>query len=182
MPPRTKIIWMLCSFFCLTAFAGIAFVACQKVLSLQFRATNDILHQQGSPITLDFLIQAGIYIDDSMTIEQVVRLRFARPKGMIGNFVQRVSKSIPLKYRFLGTTALYLFWTFLFLVFFRIFTWMRYITALSTSFLAGALVYGFMPDLITGRLDDLTFWGWALAFWGAVYWYSTRKKMKAFHA
>jgi hypothetical protein len=145
---------------------------------MPFRTTNDTLHQHGEIITLDFLIPSGIYIDENMTIGDVVRIRFERPKGRLSKFVHSISENIPLKYRLVGTLALYLFWVFLFLVFFRIFTWIRYIGALSLSFLAGAIVYFFMPDLVLGRADDAIFCGWAMAFVLMIRWYSRRIKLK----
>jgi len=77
--------------------------------------------------------------------------------------LSKISENIPVKYRVTATTVFYLFWTLLFLVFFRIFTWMRYTTALFISFLFGAVVYFFMPDFIIGKIDDSIFVGWALA-------------------
>ncbi len=167
------------SLVCLSASVGIVYIGCQKVLSLPFRGTNDSLHQQGAVITLDFLIPGGIHIDEKMTIGEVLRLRFETPRGRLNQFVRDISGSIPLKYRLLGTAILYFFWTFIFLVFFRIFTWVRYIRALSISFFAGALIYFFMPDLILGRVDDAIFWGWAIAFAITVRWYSKRRKLKS---
>ena len=145
---------------------------------MPFRATNDALHQQEAPVTLDFLIPSGTHIDDKMTIGQVIRIRFEKPKGRMNSFIKEVSEYIPLRYRFLGTLALYIFWTFLFLIFFRIFTWMRYVVALTISFFAGSLVYCFMPDLVLGRIDDVVFFGWALAFAGAGWWYAKRKRLQ----
>jgi hypothetical protein len=73
---------------------------CQKVFSMPFRATNDALHKQEAPITLDFLIPGGSHIDDKMTIGQVIRIRFEKPKGRMNNFIKEVSEHIPFKYRF----------------------------------------------------------------------------------
>ena len=179
---KVKAILVVVSLLCLTASLGIIYVACQKILSMPFRATNDTLHQQGGVVTLDFLVPGGSHIDEKMTIGEVIRIRFAKPKGRLDKFVQKISERIPLNYRLLATVVLYLFWTFLFLVFFRIFTWMRYIVALSISFFAGALVYFFMPDMILGRIDDMLFGGWAIAFALAVQWLSRRKKLKSSHA
>ena len=178
MTGKTKILLPMVSLLCLVIGLGTIFIIGQKVFSLPFRATNDALHKQEAPITLDFLIPGGTHIDDKMTIGQVIKIRFEKPKGRMNSFIQKVSKQIPFKYRFLGTSALYLFWTFLFLVFFRIFTWMRYVLALSISFLAGSLVYFFMPDLVLGRIDDVGFLGWAIAFTGAGWWYARRKKLQ----
>jgi hypothetical protein len=166
MTGKNKILFSMASLLCLVIGLATIFIICQKVFSMPFRATNDALHKQEAPITLDFLIPGGIHINDKMTIGQVMN-----------NFIKEVSKQIPFKYRFLGTLALYLFWTFLFLVFFRIFTWMRYVLALSISFFAGSLVYFFMPDLLLGRIDDVVFLGWAIAFAGASWWYAKRKRL-----
>ncbi|MCK4486568.1 MAG: hypothetical protein KAU38_07390 [Desulfobacterales bacterium] len=138
-----------------------------------------LLHRQGSPITLDLLIPAGIHIDEKMTIGQVAPLRFQKTKNGLSSFVLKICDSIPVTYRLLGTATLYLFWAFLFLVFFRIFTWMRYPTALGISFLCGAVVYFFMPDLMIGRIDDTGFLVWSSAFLAIMRWHSKRKSLKA---
>jgi hypothetical protein len=182
MTLKTKLLLAVLSLLCLTTCLGLLYVACQKILSMPFRAANDTLHQRGEVITLDFLIPAGTHIDERMTIGEVVRIRIEKPKGRLTKFVNKVSESIPLTYRLLGTAVLYLFWTFLFLVFFRIFTWMRYVGALCISLLAGALVYFFMPDLILGRADDAAFLGGAIAFALVVRWRSRRRKLKPSHA
>ena len=179
---KTRTTLVVVFLLCLTVSLGIIYVVCREILSMPFRATNDNLHQRGAFITLDLLIPEGRHIDDKMTIGQVIRIRIERPKGRLNKFVSHLSESIPLKYRLFGTTVLYFFWTFLFLVFFRLFTWMRYVGALSFSFLAGALVYFFMPDLILGKLDDAIFWGWAIAFAVTIGWYRKRGKLKSSHA
>jgi hypothetical protein len=155
--------------------------ASKKILFMSFRATNDSLHKKEAPITLDFLIPSGTHIDEKMTIGDVIKIRFKGPKSKANQFFQKISEIIPFKYRFLGTTVLYLFWTLLFLVFFRIFTWMRYVVALSISFFAGALVYFFMPDLVMSVIDDVAFLVWAIVFWGIFWWSSRRKKMRGFY-
>lgn len=179
---KTKVIWTIVSILSFALCLGIVYMASQKILAMPFRATNDTLHKRRSPLTLDSLIPAGTHIDETMTIGQVIRIRFGKPKGKLNRFVQDIAESIPLKYRLVGTTLFYLFWTLLFLIFFRIFTWMRYILALSISFLAGALVYLFMPDLVLGRMDDVIFAGWAVAFAVAVWWYSRWRKLKSSYA
>ena len=178
MTSKTKILLSVVSLLCFLIILGTVYFTCQKIFSMPFRSTNDALHQEGAPITLDSLIPGGIHIDEKMTIGQVVRMRFEKPRGRFNRFIQRISKSIPLKYRFLGAMVLYVFWTFLFLVFFRIFTWIRYIVALGISFLAGALVYFFMPDFILGKVDDVVFLGWAITFAVAGWWFSKQKKFK----
>lgn len=178
MTSKTKILLSVVSLFCFIIVLGTVYLTFQKIFSMPFRSTNDALHKQGAPITLDSLIPAGTHIDEKITIGQVVRMRFDKPRGRFNHIIQRVSKSIPLKYLFLGTMVLYLFWTFLFLIFFRIFTWIRYIVALSISFFAGALVYFFMPDFILGRVDDVVFLGWAITFSVASWWLLKRRKPK----
>jgi len=179
---KTKTRLVVVFLLCLTVGLGIIYVACREILSMPFRATNDNLHQRGAVITLDLLIPEGTHIDEKMTIGQVIRIRIEKQKGRLNKFVVNISESIPLKYRLLGTTVLYFFWSFLFLVFLRIFTWLRYSRVLSISFLAGAIVYYFMPDLLPGRADDAIFWGWAIAFLVLVQWYPKRRKLKSSHA
>lgn len=178
MTSKTKIFLSVVSLLCLAILLGTVYLTLQKIFSMPFRATNDSLHKQEAPITLDSLIPAGIYLDEKITIGQVIRMRFEKPRGRFNRFIQRVSKSIPWKYRLWGTMVLYLFWTFLFLIFFRIFTWIRYIVALGISFFAGALVYFFMPDLMLGRVDDVVFLGWAITFAVAGWWFSKGRKTK----
>jgi hypothetical protein len=158
--------------------AGTVYLISHKILSMEFRAANDILHRQEAPITLDFLIPGGTYVDEKMTIGEVVKTRIQKPKKKFHSFLQKFSESIPRKYLLLGTMILYLFWTFLFLIFFRIFTWIGYSAALSISFFAGSLVYFFMPDLMFGRIDDVVFLGWAVAFAATCRWYSKRRRLK----
>lgn len=174
---RVNVFLSVVSLLCFIIILGTVFFTCQKIFSMPFRATNDALHQHGAPLTLDSLIPAGTHIDEKMTIGQVVRIRFKKPKGRFDRYIKMISESVPLKYRLLGTMVLYFFWTFLFLVFFRIFTWIRYGVALVISFLAGALVYFFMPDLIVGRSDDVVFLVLAIAFAVAGWWYSRRREV-----
>ena len=179
MSLRGNVLWTIVSFLFLLIGLGTIYISCQKVLSLPFRATNDTLHTQESPITLDFLIPAGINIDKKMTIGQVATLRFQKPKNRLSSFIIIISESIPVRYRLLGTATLYLFWTLLFLSFFRIFTWMRYTTALGMSFFCGAVVYFFVPDLMIGRIDDTFFLVGSSAFLVIKRWSSKRKRLKA---
>lgn len=179
MISRKKAVWTTVSLGCLLVGLGTAWLVCQKTVSLPFRQTNDALHEQDSPITLDLLIPAGIYIDEKMTIGQVVRLRFQMPGSRLTLFLAKISGVIPVRYRLVGTAILYVFWTFLFLVFFRIFTWMRYASALGISFLCGAIVYFFMPDLIIGRLDDWIFLVWSFVLLAAIRWRLKRKRTES---
>ncbi len=178
MTQRTKVLLSVVSLLCLVISLGTVYFIGQKILSIPFRAANDTLHQQEPTITLDFLIPGGTYIDEKMTIGQVIKIRIDKPRGKFSRLLQKISESIPRKYVLLGTMVLYLFWTFLFLVFFRIFTWIRYSIALGISFFAGALVYFFMPDLVLGRMDDVAFLAWAVTFAVAGRWFSRRGRPK----
>lgn len=174
---RGKILWAVFSFLCLIALIGVFYTGFRKILSCPFRQTNDLLHERDFPITLDFLIPAGLYIDDKITVKEVLQYRFHKPHHRLNIFLLKVSESIPVKYRVTATTIYYLFWTLLFLVFFRIFTWMRYVTALFISFLLGGAVYFFMPDFVMGKIDDGIFLAWALMLLG-LQWWTKRKRKK----
>ena len=171
----SKVLWALVSAALLVLGATGIYLGYQKVISLPFRATNDYLHQRNAPVTLDFLIPGGTYIDEKMTIREVARLRFAQPKDRVEQAIRQLSEMVPLKYRLLAAAAFYLVWVVLFLAFFRIFTWARYTTALTASFFCGALVYFFMPDFVVGRWDDVCFLAWSLASGGALFWYRRRQ-------
>jgi hypothetical protein len=178
MTLRTKVLMSALSLLFLALVAGTVYFISNKILSLEFRAANDALHKQEAPITLDFLIPGGTYVDKKMTIGEVIKIRLQKPRGKFDSFLRKLSKSIPRKYLLLGTMVLYLFWTFIFLVFFRIFTWIGYRLALSISFFAGSLVYFFMPDLMLGRIDDVVFLGWAVVFLVAGRWYSKWRSLQ----
>ena len=174
---RVKILWAVLSLVSLIAIISVFYTGFRKILSLPFRQTNDLLHEQGVPITLDFLIPAGLYIDETVTVKEILHYRLHKPSKRFHLLLSKVSENIPVKYRVAATTVFYLFWTLLFLVFFRIFTWMRYTTALFISFLFGATVYFFMPDFIMGRIDDSIFLGWALTLLG-LRWWTKRRSVK----
>ena len=178
MTLRAKVLTSAVSLLFLVIGAGTVYLIGHKILSMEFRAANDSLHKQDAPITLDFLIPGGTYVDAKMTIGEVLKIRLQKPKKKFDSLLQKLSESIPHKYLLWGTMILYLFWTFIFLVFFRIFTWVGYRMALSISFFAGSLVYFFMPDLMFGRIDDMVFLGWAVAFVAACRWYSRRRRAK----
>ena len=178
MTLRTKLMMSAVSLLFLVIGAGTVYLISHKILSMEFRAANDALHRQDAPITLDFLIPGGTYVDAKMTIGDVIKIRMQKPKKKLDGFLRKFSESVPRKYLILGTMMLYLSWTFLFLVFFRIFTWMGYSMALSISFFAGSVVYFFMPDLMYGRIDDGLFLGWAVAFAVICRWYSRRRRLK----
>ena len=167
----SKVLWALVSAALLVLGATGIYLGYQKVVSLPFRATNDYLHQRNAPVTLDFLIPGGTYIDEKMTIREVARIRFAQPQDRVEQAVRHLSEMVPLKYRLVAGAVLYLFSVLLFLAFLRVFTWARYTTALAASFFLGALVYFFMPDLVVGRWDDVGFLASSLAFGGTLFWY-----------
>jgi hypothetical protein len=141
--------------------SGGLYVLTDHMLSLPFRPVNDKLHAENAPITLDFLIPARVHINDGMTIREVIRYRFHTPRTTLVRMVEKTSHLLPARYRILAVVIIYAFWSFLFLVFFRIFTWMRYWTAVAFSFLCGAAVYFFMPDVMIGRWDDAGVLLWA---------------------
>lgn len=176
MKLRTKAFRATVSAACLAVGVGTLYFFAQEFLALPFRDTNDKLHGEDAPVTLDFLIPGGTYVDPTMTIGEVARLRFKEPGNTAASIVGRFSEIIPVKYRLLGTAILYLFWSFLFFVFFRVFTWMRYTTALGIAFLGGATLYFFVPDLVAGRVDDTIFAGWSLFFLTALRWLRQRDK------
>jgi hypothetical protein len=175
MAIRTKIIWAAISVICLVAVISIFYMEFCKILSLPFRQTNDLLHKNDFPLTLDFLIPSGFYIDEKITVKKVLYHRLHNPDQKAHLFFTKVAEIIPAKYRITATTVFYLFWTLLFLVFFRIFTWMRYSTALILSFLLGAVVYFYMPDFVMGKIDDGVFLAWGLTLFGLRW----RKKRKS---
>ena len=178
MELKSKIVWATVAVLTISAMSGVIDLTYRKVGSLPFRVTNDTLHREQSPVTLDFLIPGGTHIDEKMTIREVVHLRFGKPKDRLSLFAQKVSDIIPTKYLLLSSTILYLFWSFLFLIFFRIFTWMRYSTALCISSLLGALVYLFMPDMILGRKDDSIFLFSSIVIVGIARWRFRRKRLQ----
>ncbi len=171
---RAKIVWAAVSVICLMTLSGIFYMGLHKILSLPFRQTNDLLHKNDFPLTLDFLIPAGFYIDEKATVKEVLHRRLHEPGRKAHLFLSKIAESIPVKYRITATTVFYLFWTLLFLVFFRIFTWMRYSTALMLSFLLGAGVYFFMPDLVMGKIDDSLFLAWGLTLFSLRVWKKRR--------
>jgi hypothetical protein len=175
---KAKILWTVLSLVSLIAIISVFYTGFRKILSLPFGQTNDLLHEQGFPLTLDFLIPAGLYINETITVKEILHYRLHKPNKRFHLFLSKISESIPVKYRITATTVFYLFWTLLFLVFFRVFTWMRYTTALFISFLFGATVYFFMPDFIMGKIDDSIFLGWALTLLG-LRWWTKRKSVKS---
>ena len=129
------------------------------VLALPFRATNDALHKQESPVTLDFLIPGGVHIDKKMTVKEVMNIRLEKRTGAYDKFLKSISGLFPPNYLYVGDGLLFIFWTFLYLVFLRVFTFAGYGRALRVSLLLGGVTYYFMPDFSPGKVDDAIFVG-----------------------
>ena len=51
------------------------FLLVKHILQLPFGQTNDALHKKKSAFTLDFLIPSATYIDDKMTIGEIIKVR-----------------------------------------------------------------------------------------------------------
>jgi len=176
MSSRPRAAWAIASILCLLAVLTIAGLSIRELLALPFRETNDRLHRESSPLNLDFLIPGGTYVDPAMTVGEVAKLRFRQPGHHMESLARQISTMIPDKYRVASALALYLFWSFLFVTFFRVFTWMRYSVAFMASLACGAAVYYFMPDPVLGRADDGAFLLGVAALIGAARWRSKRKK------
>lgn len=134
----------------------------ENFLSLPFRSTNDSLHENESVITLDFLIPGGTHIDEKMTIDEVIRIRFKQETTFYENLLKSISTLIPGKYLYLADLVLFVFWFFLYLTFIRVFTFMGYGRSVRVSLFVAACTYFFMPDFTVGKMDDFFFIGFAL--------------------
>jgi hypothetical protein len=135
------------------------YLTARRILKLPFRPTNDALHQTDSGFTLDFLIPAGIYLDERITIGEVIQIRFKREKSIYEKVVRAVSDLIPPRYRLVADLLLFCFWIFTFMALIRVFTFMGYARSIRASLLLGGITYYFMPDFSPGRLDDAAFLG-----------------------
>jgi len=129
----------------------------KQILDLPFRSANDQLHGMHAPITLDFLIPGGIYIDEKMTVGEVIRVHTEKKISAYEQMVDSVSHFIPLHYIIIADLFMFLFWSFMFMTVIRVFTFFGYGRALRISLLLGGVVYYFMPDFTTGRIDDTAF-------------------------
>ena len=130
------------------------FLFAKKLLALPFRPTNDALHQRDSAFNLDFLIPAGIYLDEKVTIGEVVRIRFSKKKSIYRQWMESLFGLVPHKYLYVANLVLFAFWLLCFMVFLRVFTFMGYGRALRGSLLLAGMTYYFMPDFSPGRWDD----------------------------
>lgn len=146
--------------FLLILFASLCLFVILQVrhfLDLPFRSANDGLHRIKSPLTLDFLIPAGTHLDEKITIGEVLSIRIKKQAPLYQEVLRSLLKLISPQYRYLADLILFLFWSFLYLTFFRIFTIMGYGRAIRASLLFGGCTYYFMPDLSVGLVDDLVF-------------------------
>ncbi|RJR33011.1 MAG: hypothetical protein C4576_28915 [Desulfobacteraceae bacterium] len=128
-----------------------------QILDLPFRFANDQLHSMEAPVTLDFLIPGGTYIDEKMTIGEVILVQTRMKMSIYERMADSITQFIPLSYIVIADLIMYFFWSFLFMTVIRVFTFLGYGRALRTSLLLGGIVYYFMPDFTPGRLDDAAF-------------------------
>jgi len=148
------IILLLVACVCLSGF-----LIARHILHLPFRSTNDTLHKKKSAFTLDFLIPSGTYLDETITIGEVIKIRFTKEKTPYEKVLRAFFDLIPHRYRFLANLFLFLFWFLCFMTLFRVFTFMGYGRSLRGSLLFGGITYYFMPDFSPGKGDDILFIG-----------------------
>jgi hypothetical protein len=149
-----SIILLFLAFLCIAGFLLV-----KHILQLPFGQTNDALHKKNAALTLDFLIPSATYIDDKMTIGDIIKVRAKKETSFYETILKSIADLIPVRYRYAANFIVFLFWTFLFMTFFRVFTFMGYGRALRGSLLLGGLVYFFMPDFSPGNIDDSAFVG-----------------------
>jgi len=146
------IILLLLASLCLSGF-----LLARYLLRLPFRPTNDVLHKKGYAFNLDFFIPSGTYLDEKITIGEVLRIRVRKERPIYEKVLRGVFGLIPARYRSLADLFLFLFWSLCFMTFFRVFTFMGYGRSLRGSFLLGGVTYYFIPDFSPGRTDDIFF-------------------------
>jgi hypothetical protein len=149
-----SIILLVLSFLCIAGFLLV-----KHILQLPFGQTNDALHKKNSALTLDFLIPSATYIDDKVTIGDIIKVRAKKETSFYETILKSIADLIPVPYQYAADFIVFLFWTFLFMTFLRVFTFMGYARALRASLLLGGLVYFFMPDFSPGKIDDGAFVG-----------------------
>ena len=157
-----RMIFQVLLLLLLAAFCISGYFLTRHFLHLPFRSTNDSLHKKESPITLDFLIPSGTHIDEKMTIGEVIRVRSKQETTFYEKILKSLSTLIPGKYRYFADLVLFAFWSFLYMTFMRVFTFMGYGRSLRISLFLGACTYYFMPDFTVGKGDDFFFIGVAL--------------------
>ena len=100
---------------------------------------------------------ADTSIDEKVTIGDVIKVRFKQETGFYDKILKRLSTLIPAKYFYLADLVVFVFFSFLYMTFLRVFTFMGYGRSLRISLFLGACTYYFMPDLTVGKGDDLFF-------------------------
>jgi hypothetical protein len=53
----------------------------KHILNLPFRVTNETLNKKTSVSTLDFLMPGGTYLDETITISEVIKSCFTKEKA-----------------------------------------------------------------------------------------------------
>ena len=154
------------------------FLLAKHILQLPFRPANDALHKEGAVITLDFLIPGGTYLDEKVTIGEVIKIGLEKTSSPFEKALQPLSDLIPSRYKYLGDLLLFFFWTLSFLTFFRVFTFMGYGRALRASLFLGGVTYYFMPDFSAGSREDILFVGIPLLIILARFYLVRRKRAK----
>jgi hypothetical protein len=129
----------------------------RHILQLPFRPTNDTLHESDATFNLDFLIPAGTHLNETITVGEVLEIRMKKVRPLDQRILRSLSALIPVRYRYLADGLLFILWSFLFMTFLRVFSFMGYGRALRVSLLLGGLTYYFMPDFSPGRTDDILF-------------------------
>ena len=152
------------------------YLLADHILNLPFRPTNDELHRMDSAVALDFLIPAGTYLDEKMTIREVVKIKIDQAAPRYRRAASFLSDTIPLRYRSVANLVLFLFWSFLFITFLRLFTFLGYARALRYSLLLGGASYYFMPDFSPGIVDDTIFFLLPLSIFLFRFYVNRRKK------
>jgi hypothetical protein len=153
---KKTILQIILLVFFLSVCVG-GYLAVGHVLELPFRQTNDTLHKKDAPVNLDFLIPGGTYLDEEVTVGEVLQVRLRKETSLYERIVRTLADVIPEPYGYVADLVLFLFWTFSFMAFFRIFTFMGYGRAIRISLLLGGCVYYFMPDFTPGRMEDVLF-------------------------
>jgi len=152
-----KIIFQFIILLLLASLCLSGFLLVRHLLRLPFRPTNDALHKKGYAFNLDFLVPSGTYLDEKITIGEVLRIRIRKERSIYEKVFQGVFGLIPGRYRSLADLSLFLFWSLCFMTFFRVFTFMGYGRSLRGSLFLGGVTYYFMPDFSPGRTDDIFF-------------------------
>lgn len=157
-----KVIYQILILFLLAVFCISSYFITRDFLHLPFRSTNDFLHEKESPVTLDFIIPGGTHINEKMTIGEVIKIRFKYERTFYNKILMSLSAMVPGKYRYLADLSLFVFFSFLYMTFMRVFTFMKYGRSLRISLFLGAGTYYFMPDFTVGKGDDFFFISFAL--------------------